>query len=189
MHRVAIIVVTLVLVVAAPPTAAQAPGAGFWLEGGLGIGWARVACDLCDPGRPSGVAGHLALGGQLGTRIRLGAEADLWRSSGAGVPERLITVSALAQWHLVPTLPVRAKAGVGYTSYRVHDDADVVTASGVGPVLGLASEWRVSDRVGLGPYATLVIGTIGGQVSFNGTRVQDSANLTLLHVGVAATWR
>ena len=186
-----IIVTAAVVVLAAPlrTGAAQAPTDGFWLEGGLGLGWARVACDICDAGRPSGLTGHLALGGRLATRVRLGAEADLWRSSGAGVPERLISVAALAQWRIIPTVPLRVKAGVGYATYRVDDNVDVVTASGVGPVLGVAYEWRVSDRVGLGPYATLVIGTIAGQVSFNGTRVQDSANLNLLHIGAAATWR
>lgn len=174
---------------AAAPAAAQGAAGGFWAELGLGPGWGRIACDICDAGRATGISGHLGFGGQLGGRIRLGAEADVWTSRADGVPERLVGLAAVAQWRAAGASPLRVKAGVAFLTYRVDDDVDVVTASGIGPVLGVAYEWGVSPRVGLGPYATLVIGTIAGQVSFNGTQVQDAANLSLLHVGAAVTWR
>jgi hypothetical protein len=85
--------------------------------------------------------------------------------------------------------PLRLRAGLVYVTYRADDNVDVVSASGVGPLLGAAVDWPVSRRTRIGPYATLAIGTIAGQMSFNGTRVQDAANLGLLHVGIAATWR
>lgn len=189
-HLAAGTAATVVLLGATPaPGAAQGTAGGFWAELGLGPGWGRIACDICDAGRATGIAGHLGFGGQLGGRIRLGAEADVWTSRADGVPERLIGLAAVAHWRSAGVSPLRVKAGVAFLTYRVDDDVDVVTASGIGPVLGLAYEWAVSPRVGLGPYVTLVIGTIGGQVSFNGAQVQDAANLSLLHLGAAVTWR
>ena len=170
-----------------PVTAQQSQG--LWIEMGLAPGWARLACDICDTGRSTGVAGHLGLGGQVSRRVRLGAEADVWRSGADGVPERIIGLSVVAHWRPSPAGPLRLRGGLAYVTYRVDDDVDVVTASGIGPLLGAAFDWPVSDRVRVGPYATLVIGVIGGQVSFNGTRVQDAANVDMLHAGIAATWR
>ncbi len=168
---------------------AQTGSDGFWLELGLGPGWARVGCNICDAGRATGVSGHVGLGGQLGSRVRLGAEVDAWTSRADGVRERLVGLAAVATWRPAPGRPLRAKVGIAYVTYRVDDDVDVVTASGIGPVVGVAYEWRLSPRVGLGPYATLMIGTIAGQVSFNGATVQDAANLNLLHLGLVASWR
>lgn len=177
------------LIGGAGSAAAQTASTGLWVELGLGPGWARIACDICDAGRATGASGHLVVGGQLGARVRVGAEVDAWTSRADGVPERLVGLAAIATWRPAPGRPLRAKVGLAYVTYRVDDDVDVVTASGIGPVLGVAYEWRVSPRVGLGPYATLMVGTVGGQVSFNGAEVQDAANLNLLHLGVALTWR
>ena len=170
------------------PVAAQ-QSRGVWIEMGLAPGWARLACDICDTGRSTGVAGHLGLGGQVSRRVRLGAEADVWRSGADGVPERIIGLSVVAHWRSSPAGPLRLRGGLAYVTYRVADAVDVVSASGIGPLLGAAFDWPVSDRLRVGPYATLVIGTVGGQVSFNGTRVQDAASLNVLHAGIAATWR
>jgi hypothetical protein len=187
--RLAALVLAALVSAAARPAAAQAASEGLWVELGLGPGWARIACDICDAGRATGVSGHLALGGQLGSRVRVGAEVDAWTSRADGVPERLVGLAAIATWRPAPGRPLRAKVGVAYVTYRVDDDVDVVTASGIGPILGVAYEWRVSPRVGLGPYASLMIGTLGGQVSFNGAEVQDAANLNLLHLGFHLSWR
>lgn len=177
------------LATAAPRTVAAQDSRGLWIEFGLAPGWARLACDICDAGRAMGVAGHVGMGGQIGRRVRLGAELDAWTSSADGVPERIISGGVVAHWRPTPGGPLRLQGGVAYVTYRVDDNVDVVSASGIGPLLGAAVDWPVSDRVRVGPYATLVIGTIGGQVSFNGTEVQDAANLNLLHLGITATWR
>ena len=179
---------TLIAAAAPRAGAAQDP-AGVWIELALAPGWARVACDICDAGRATGIAGHLALGGQIGRRVRLGAEMDVWTSGADGVPERVISLGVVGHWRPAPARPLRLRAGLAYVTYRVDDNVDVVSASGIGPLFGAAYDWPVSDRVRLGPYATLVIGTVGGQVSFNGARVQDAANVSLLHLGIAATWR
>jgi hypothetical protein len=178
-----------IVVATAPRAAAAQRQRGLWIELGLAPGWARLACDICDAGRSTGAAGHLGLGGQIGGRVRLGAELDAWLSGADGVPERIVGLSVVAHWRPSSTGPLRLRGGLAYVTYRVDDEVDVVSASGVGPLLGATLDWPVTDRLRLGPYATLVIGTVGGQVSFNGTRVQDAANINVLHAGVAATWR
>lgn len=182
-------IVTALLASIVARTAMAQESSGAWIELGAAPGWARVACDICDTGRSTGIAGHLGLGGQVTRRIRLGAEMDVWTSSADGVPERIVSLGVVAHWRPDPGGPLRLRAGLAYVTYRVDDNVDVVSASGIGPLLGAAFDWPVGDHVRLGPYATLVIGTIGGQVSFNATQVQDAVNTDLLHVGIAATWR
>jgi len=185
----ALVLAGTLLAATAPRNAAAQEARGMWIEFGLAPGWARLACDICDAGRSMGVAGHVGLGGQVSRRVRLGAELDGWTSSADGVPERIISGGVVAHWRPTPGGPLRLQGGLAYVTYRVDDNVDVVSASGIGPLLGAAVDWPVSDRLRIGPYATLVIGTIGGQVSFNGAEVQDAANLNLLHLGIAATWR
>lgn len=189
MSRTLALLIAGTLCATAPRTLAAQDASGMWFEVGVGPGWARVACDICDAGRATGISGHLALGGLVGQRTRLGAEVDAWSSDADGVPELMLSVSVVGHWRPAAARPLRLRAGVAYVTYRVDDNVDVVSASGFGPLVGAAFDWAVSDRVRLGPYATLVIGTIGGQMSFNGAPVQDAVNLNLLHVGVSATWR
>ena len=184
----ALLVMGAFLAGAAPREAAAQNPSAVWVEFGVAPGWARIACDICDAGRAMGIAGHLALGGSISRRARLGAEMDVWTSSADGIPERVVSLGVVGHWRPANG-PLRLRAGLVYVTYRADDNVDVVSASGIGPLLGAAFDWPVSGHTRIGPYATLAIGTIGGQMSFNGARVQDAANLGLLHVGIAATWR
>src|SRR5262245_47843158 len=77
---------TLLAVTAVAPLAAQRQGpppgsSGLWLGGGAGLGWARVACRICDANRGHSLSAYGHVGFALSSRLLLGGEVELWRQN------------------------------------------------------------------------------------------------------------
>ncbi len=71
----------LMLSAAGQPLAAQDAerGSGLWIAGGLGGGWTRVHCDICDDDLLFGLAANLGIGSRLSSSLALGIEGSGWR--------------------------------------------------------------------------------------------------------------
>lgn len=167
----------------------QRAGGGLWTDAALGPGWARLGCEICEGGRTGGLAARLGLGGWATPRLRIGARLNAWTTDADGVRERVVVLAAVAGLRPSPPGRVHLEAGAGYASYRADDDVDVVSASGVGVVLGASYEWPVGSQTHLGPFASLVVAPIGGQLSLNGDRILSSASVALLQFGLTFSWR
>jgi hypothetical protein len=91
------------------PLAAQHPGSrpGQWLGGGLGLGWARVACRICGANRGHSLSASAQIGGRLSGQVLLGGEIDGWirnANSGQGRPadELMLAYSVVTYWYPSP---------------------------------------------------------------------------------------
>src|SRR5260370_13425951 len=80
MTRVLVLIGTLVALALGGDLAAQQRQArdGFWFGAGLGSGWARVSCQICQGNNRSGLSGTLRLGGGVSRKVLIGAEVAAW---------------------------------------------------------------------------------------------------------------
>src|SRR6266496_3585994 len=151
MQRTRVILLTLVL--ASPHDAAgqrsvasasRAGGGGLWYSVAVAPGWARVTCDICAGRRQTGVSAFLGVGGSTSRALRVGAELAGWRQSEGGVTQTLMSGGAAAYWY--PNLARRfyLRGGAAIVMHRASDGTDVVTSSGIGPLLGVGYEYLVS---------------------------------------------
>jgi hypothetical protein len=163
-------------------------GDALWFGVGLGPGVARVSCGICRANRGDAATGELRLGGRLKPGVLVGAEATLW-SGGVltGVREAMWGLGAVGYFYPRPRRPFYWKAGVGILSWRSTDGRGVLSSGALGVVFGAGWEFRVARQLALAPYASVFIASIGGDIKFNGTTIQQPAGLMLLHLGVGLT--
>src|SRR5262245_27171113 len=91
---------------------------GVWLSAGVGAGWARVSCGICEVRRRLGPTGYLRLGTYVRNGLLLGAEANLWtREVDEDTRHWVGSIGAVG--YLYPRLdgPLYFKAGVGYLMF------------------------------------------------------------------------
>lgn len=189
--RTPIACAAMMIALAGPALAVQAParGDGLLLGAGVGSGWARVTCSICRSVRGTALAANLRLGGQLRPGLVIGAEANGWMKRENAVDERLWGVTAVAYWYPNPRGGLSWKGGVGLLSYRAEDDQDVFSTTAFAVQLGAGYEMRLGSRVYLAPYANVSATPFGGTLKFNGAEILDDANLVLLQLGVGLTRR
>lgn len=182
--------ISAALLAAAAPLAAQrsATGGGFWYGAGLGSGWTRVGCDICQSSRGTAMSGFLRLGGRVRPGFLIGAEGSGWKKGDGGVDETLLGISANAYVY-----PRRGaffwKAGVALLNYRFEDNQDVLTSSAIGVNIGAGYDIQLRPGVYLSPYAGLTVASVGGDVKFNGADIMDRVSLSFVQAGVAFTRR
>lgn len=180
-------VILLALALAAPRQAAaqrrRDSGGGFWYSLSAGPGWARLTCTICAGSRRTGMSAALGLGGSTSRMLRIGGELAGWRESHEGVTQTLLSVGAAAYWY--PSLRHRLylRGGAALLMHRASDGTDVVTSSGVGPQLGIGSEYRAGRSWLLAPFIHYSVGVFGGDVKFNGGQAANSATVSFLQVG------
>ncbi len=134
--------------------AAQAQNAqvrqGFWISGGLGYG--VLGCENCTD-YEGGVSGGLSLGGTISPRFLLGAGTSGWTKSEAG---ETLTVGLLdARVRFYPTTRggffLTGGLGIGSVKGTVAGFGSQ-TETGVGVILGLGYDMRVSRNASITPY-------------------------------------
>ncbi|NIY45119.1 MAG: hypothetical protein GWN22_15975 [Gemmatimonadetes bacterium] len=105
-----------------------------------------------------------------------------------GVNEYLGTVGAVVYWYPNPEDRLYLKGGVGYVAFRIEDEENVLTSSGLGPMIGAGYEVMIGRRASVQPYMNAVVTLPTGQLEFNGDRQADGVFLALLQLGIGVTW-
>jgi hypothetical protein len=189
--RVGFVVTALAL--SLPALAAQQPKAGpsrggQWLGLGVGSGWGRVTCAICESNRTTSITGYVKAGGTLNRRFLLGVEADGWMRSADNVDEFLIGLAAQLIFYPNPRKRLFYKAGAGMMLYQIDDGPGRLTSTAFGPSVGAGYDLPVSPNVSFTPFASAFIASLGGEIKFNGERLRNDGGLTLIQLGVGVTW-
>lgn len=158
---------------------------GFWLGAGLGAGFDRVFCEICDGSVQAGWSGYLRLGGTVGPRLLLGGELTGWLAGREGATQSMGAVSFVAYWYPADT-NLYLKGGGGVIGFRSADGEDAVTSTTFGPTLGLGYEQLVSPRVSIVPFFNLLVAP-SGALRFNGDEDIDGVGFVLWQGGVGVT--
>lgn len=170
-----------------PPSAR--PG-GLFYGAGAGGGWTRAACGYCRRDYSFGPIVFARLGGTLGERSLLGAEASLWTKSDAEEDVRLLTGSLMAVAWLYPSAdgPLYLKGGLGAVTYRVYGEGDDDDLSSLGPALQLGAgyEFRLSERLLLTNYVNVVASRFG-KLRSGEVIVVDNIGVTSFQFGIGLT--
>lgn len=180
----------VVLLTAADPSAAQVVNRreGFWWGVGVSYGWVHVACDICKDDRGGAVSLSVALGGTVSRSVVLGGELNGWTTSEESVDEYLGSLSAVAYWYPGRDGALYLKGGIGYVAYRIDDNENALTSSGLGPQIGVGYEFYISRRTSIQPYLSAIATLPTANLDFNGNRQADGVSLSLVQFGLSVTW-
>jgi len=187
--------ITLLLVTTANPLAAQqAQDSNIWIAAGLGAGWSRVHCDICEGGRKFGPAVNLGVGGSFGKHLAIGVEVGGWRKKEESLTRQFVTASAVVYWY-----PARSskryflKGGLGAVTYKADDisggddeDAEPFKSNAFGAQIGVGYKFHITRAVTLSPYLTFT-GSFKADLK-QGNTTATSVNLTLVQFGLAVGW-
>lgn len=145
----------LLLLFAAGELRAQADAfwePGFWINGGLGASASNVDCVRCAQGTRLGYAGFVALGGSLSERVRLGVEIFGSRRTMPDTTREFIAAWAIAQVQPMQNLPLYLEGGLGGGRFAEEQGINLLSAEGLGIVIGAGGYLRLSRRWSLIPY-------------------------------------
>src|SRR5437879_11781403 len=149
---------------------------GFWFGAGLGSGWARVSCQICQGNNRSGLSGTLRLGGGVSRKVLIGAEVAAWwatiETGTDTVHQSLAAFGAAAYWYPSNRRPLSLKLGIGLVTHRADDGTDVITSSAIGPQFGVGYEWTVSPPVLVSPFIDWALSVDGGYIKVIGGNKQ-----------------
>ena len=123
---------------------------GFWISGGLGYG--LLGCETC-PDREGGVSGGLSLGGTISPRFLLGAGTTGWAKSDAGETLTVGLLDARVRFYPSTRGGFFLTGGLGIGSVKGTSAVfGTATETGVGMILGLGYDMRVSRNASITPY-------------------------------------
>jgi hypothetical protein len=152
---------------------------------GLGAGFDRVFCEICDGSVQAGWSGYLRLGGTVSPRLLLGGELTGWLRGREGVTQSMGAVSFVAYWYPADT-NLYLKGGGGVIGFRSADGEDAVTSTTFGPTLGIGYEQLVSPKVSVVPFFNVLVAP-SGALRFNGDEVINGVGFVLWQGGVGVT--
>jgi len=184
------------LSVAAAPLVGQDPAGrpALWLSAGVGLGWARFHCQICDTNRGHALSGYAEAGGRISRRVLVGGEVQGWIKNGnsdQGNPgdERLLAYSAVIYWYPSARYPYYLKSGFGLVTYRLDVGTDRMTASALGPQIGIGWEVRAVSHFSLVPYLNVLVASTGAKLKSNGSEVPVNPSLALIQFGIGLARR
>lgn len=185
-----ILPLALVCLVAAEPLASQQPArrGGQWLGFGVGTGFGRVSCPICQANRKGSISGYVKAGGTLNRRTLLGMEASGWMRSEDGADELMVALAGSVYWYPNSRKRLFYKAGLGVMHYKTDDGPNRLTSTAFGPQLGAGYDMPISPSVSVTPFANWLVASLGGELTFNGDRFRDDVGLMLIQLGVGVTW-
>ena len=123
---------------------------GFWISGGLGYG--VLGCENCAD-YEGGVSGGLSLGGTISPRFLLGAGTSAWTKSDAGSTLTVGLLDARVRFYPSTRGGFFLTGGLGLGSVQGSvSGLGTDTEHGVGVLLGLGYDWRVSRNASITPY-------------------------------------
>ncbi len=183
-----------VLSVAAAPLVGQQPAGrpALWLSAGVGLGWARVTCRICDTNRGHALSGYAEAGGRISRRVLVGGEVQGWVKNGSEAnpaDELLLAYSGVLYWYPSTRYPYYLKGGFGLVTYRIDDGTDRITSSALGPLIGIGWEVRAVSHISLVPYVSVLVASTGAELKFNGTEVLGNSSLALIQFGIGVARR
>jgi hypothetical protein len=186
----AALTVAVLLATTPPVLSAQnaVPLDGFWIGGGVGIGFGGVSCTVCSASRDDALSVSVRLGTALGSRMLVGFEANGWARSEEEFDFRLGALSAVIFFY--PSARASGtwyiKTGVGAVAYEVSAvDQIPITARGAGGQVEIGRSVGIGSKLVLSPFVNFV-GSVGASLKSD-NEVLTSASITLLQFGVGLT--
>ena len=147
------------------PTAPNRPQ-GWWGSAGVDFSAIRFACQDCGNEQPvyESVAGEVAFGKSIGTKVALGAEVAVATPSGPPGRAVITTVTGIARWY-PSSSPLWLKFGVGMARGRSTLVSGVglyqSVRNGVAIDFGAGYDIQVSKSLAITPMAGWYMGAIG----------------------------
>ena len=182
-RTVATVMALAALALAAPVRAQSSNDGGVWLGAGVGAGWVRVSCDVCQTSRDLGPSAFVRIGTSINPILRVAGEATAWTHEAEDVRENL--GAAMAVLYLHPNQgALYFKAGLGYLGYRAGDD---IALNAAGMQLGAGYELRLGE-LALNNYLNLLSSSFG-TLKNESTAIAEDVSTTLLQFGVGLTLR
>ena len=172
------------LLFAAPPgvEAQSADAEGVWWSLGVGVGWNRLGCDLCDGDRDFGPAGRVAFGGVVRPGFLLGIEGNGWTFSDDDEDsrEKAGSITGVAYLFPDPTRGFFVKGGVGYVGYWVEDfNYDAIALQfGVGYSFPVYRDFVISNSLNL-------VASSFGSLKNDEDTISDEVSQSLIQFGIS----
>ena len=158
---------------------------GFWVGAGLGNALSDISCMICVEDSKSVMSGYVRAGLTASPKLLVGLEAVGTDNSEDGVNERMLGLGAVGYFY--PTSSgLFLKGGLGVMKYRADDDTDEFTSTMLSVQVGTGYELRVSRSFSLAAFGNLFVST-NGDLDFNGAKVTDDFNVTLIQFGLGVT--
>jgi hypothetical protein len=171
------------LSLAVPLRAQSSDDAGLSLGAGVGAGWVRVSCDICQTSRDLGPSAFLRVATAIKPGLRVAGEVTAWTHEAEDLRENL--GAAMAVLYVQPhDGALYFKTGLGYVGYRAGDN---IALNSAGMQLGAGYELRIGG-LALSNYLNL-IGSSFGSLKNEDTTIADDVRTTLLQFGVAFNLR
>jgi hypothetical protein len=183
-----ILAVILVLAVSTPVFAQDG---GTWVGAGLGGGWTRVSCSICQRDRSLGPTGYFRFGTTIRPGLLVGAQLSGWTHRvDDDLRASVGAANAAAYMYPNPAGGFYLSGGIGWVHYTAGDDnEDRDAASNLfGLLVGLGYEFRIGSGVSATNFVNLLASSFGSLGSDAGN-VADDMSLSLLQVGIGLTWR
>lgn len=173
-----------------PPATASAQRAaahhGVWVGAGVGLGSAKLSCDVCRTGRSGGTAAYLRAGATITQSVLVGLEATGWYRSKDDIDQLLGSLQAVVLLYPRKASGFYLKTGLGISQFSAKDNQDEVSSQALSMQFGLGYEVAMGRNMSIVPYANF-LGSTGADVRFNNTVAGLSANTSLLQFGVGLT--
>jgi len=171
------------LTLAMPLHAQSGDDDGLRLGAGVGAGWVRVSCDICQSSRDLGASAFVRVEKPMKPGVRVAGEVTAWTHEAEDLRENL--GAAMAVLYLQPNDGgLYFKSGLGYVGYRAGDD---IALNSLGAQLGAGYELRIGG-VALSNYLNLISSSFGS-LKNEDTTIADDVRTTLLQFGVAVNLR
>lgn len=159
---------------------------GIWVGAGVGLGSAKLSCDICRLDRTGGTSGYLRAGATVSKSVLIGLEATGWYKSKSDIDQLLGSLQAVVLLYPRPASGFYLKTGVGISQFNAKDNDDEVSSQAFSMQFGVGYEVAMGRGLSIVPYANF-LGSTGGDVRFNDTVSGLSANTSLLQFGVGLT--
>jgi hypothetical protein len=191
--RITLLICTALIASIVPARAQNVRGPAsdrFFMGGGVGAGWTRIACEYCRREHEFGPIGYLRLGSRLRPGLLIGAELNGWTHSEDEEEIRLFMAALTAVGWLYPNpaRPLFLKGGLGWVNYRVNGggEDDDLASGGPGLVLGAGYEFRLSESLTMTNYINVVASAFG-KLRSGETVVVENLGITSIQFGVGVT--
>lgn len=166
--------------------AAQATRKGAWIGAGLGVGSARLSCQICQGHRGGGTSGYLRAGATITRQMLVGLEGSVWYKTEDEIDHMLGSLQAVFYFYPQPQSGLYVKTGLGMSQYTAKDDEDEISSKALAGSIGLGYEIKVTRSMSIVPYANF-IGSAGADVRLNDNIAGLGANSSLIQFGIGLT--
>jgi hypothetical protein len=176
----------VLLLVCTSAAAAQANRKGVWIGAGVGVGSARLSCQICQGHRGGGTSGYLRAGATITRQMLVGLEGSVWYKTEDEIDHMLGSLQAVVYFYPQPTGGLYVKTGLGMSQYTAKDDEDEISSKALAGSIGLGYEIKVTRSMSIVPYANF-IGSAGADVRLNDNIAGLGANSSLIQFGIGLT--